>query len=239
MLEASSPSNRPEVQRLSSSPFSTERNYVKSYILWDHDGVLVDTEPWYFEATRQTIEPLGVALTQSDYLADMADGRSAWQRAKAVGATPTQVSEQKAERNKLYQHYLQTQNIEIAGVPQVLEQLARRYSMAIVTTSKKADFELIHRTRQITTHMDFVLASGDYANSKPAPDPYLTALERFNATPEEAVVVEDSERGLRAAVAAGIDCVVVASDFVEGQNLSAATHRIASLDQLPALLDAL
>jgi len=47
-------------------PFPTERNYVKSYILWDHDGVLVDTEPWYFEATRQTIEPLGVARCQNE-----------------------------------------------------------------------------------------------------------------------------------------------------------------------------
>lgn len=212
---------------------------MKSYILWDHDGVLVDTEPWYFEATRQTIEPLGVALKQPEYLADMADGRSAWERAKALGASAVQISDQKAERDKLYQHFLQVQDIEIAGVVQVLEQLAERYSMAIVTTAKKSDFELIHRERQIITHMDFVLASGDYANSKPAPDPYLTALERFHATPEEAVVIEDSERGLRAAVAAGIDCVVVASDFVAGQDLSAATHRIASLDQLPALLDAL
>ena len=212
---------------------------MKSYILWDHDGVLVDTEPWYFEATRQTIEPLGVTLKQPEYLADMANGRSAWERAKALGASAIQISDQKAERDKLYQHFLQVQDIEIAGVVQVLERLAERYSMAIVTTSKKADFELIHRERQITTHMDFVLANGDYANSKPAPDPYLTALERFNATPEEAVVIEDSERGLRAAVAAGIDCVVVANGFVAGQDLSVASHRIESLDQLPALLDEL
>jgi beta-phosphoglucomutase-like phosphatase (HAD superfamily) len=48
--------------------------------------------------------------------------------------------------------------------------------------------------------------------------------------------VEDSERGLRAAVAAGIDCVVVANEFVAEQDLSSATHHIESILELPALL---
>ena len=169
----------------------------------------------------------------------MAHGQSAWDLALKAGASATTVDRHKRFRDEYYQQYLITEDIEIPGVEEVLTALGNTSAMAIVTTAKKADFELIHRSRNIVSHMDFVLMGGDYARSKPAPDPYLTALERFNATPEEAVVVEDSERGLRAAVAAGIDCVVVASDFVAGQDLSAATHRIASLDQLPALLDAL
>ena len=56
--------------------------------------------------------------------------------------------------------------------------------------------------------MRFVLANGDYVSSKPAPDPYLEASRRFGAEPGDAIVVGDSERGLRSAVAAGIDCVI-------------------------------
>ena len=85
--------------------------------------------------------------------------------------------------------------------------------------------------------MAFVLAKGDYPRSKPHPDPYLTALERFGASAAESVVIEDSERGLRAAVAAGIDCIVVRNHFVVGQDLSAATRQIESLRELPALLE--
>ena len=55
--------------------------------------------------------------------------------------------------------------------------------------------------------------SGDYARSKPAPDPYLAALGRFAIKREAAVVIEDSERGLRSAIAAGIDCIVVYNKF--------------------------
>jgi HAD superfamily hydrolase (TIGR01509 family) len=209
---------------------------MKSYILWDHDGVLVDTERWYFEATKQAIQALGINLSQREYLFNMAAGRSAWEIAKLQGATEEEVERQRAIRDRLYQRFLLDNDIEIPGVIEVLAQLSPAYKMAIVTTAKRADFDLIHQSRAIVDHMTFVLVKGDYVRSKPAPDPYLAALERFGAQPHEAIVVEDSERGLRAAVAAGIDCVVVANEFVAEQDLSSATHRIESIWQLPALL---
>ena len=209
---------------------------MKSYILWDHDGVLVDTERWYFEATRQAIQALGIDLSQREYLLNMAAGRSAWEIAERQGATEEEVKRQRAIRDRLYQRFLLDNDIEIPGVIEVLQELSPAYKMAIVTTAKRADFELIHRSRSIVDYMSFVLAKGDYVRSKPAPDPYLAALERFGAQPHEAIVVEDSERGLRAAVAAGIDCVVVANDFVAEQDLSCATHHIESIRELPALL---
>ncbi len=212
---------------------------MKSYLLWDHDGVLVDTEPWYFEATRRAIRPLGVELELDAYLRDMAAGIAAWERAAARGVSAAEIETHRNKRNRLYQQFLVEEDIEIPGVEEVLATLRRDYAMAIVTTAKRVDFELIHAGRGIVEHMEFVLASGDYARSKPAPDPYLEALRRFGARPEQALVIEDSERGLRAARAAGIDCVVVANAFVAGQDLSAATHHIASLAELPALLAAL
>ncbi len=212
---------------------------MKSFILWDHDGVLVDTEPWYYEATRAQIAELGVDLDLENYLIDMAHGRTAWQRAEALGATDAEIEARRHARNIEYQRHLIEQNIGIPGVESVLARLAERFDMAIVTTARRDDFELIHRDRDIVQHMSFVLASGDYPRAKPAPDPYLTALARFGAEPHQAIVVEDSERGLRSAVAAGIDCVVVHNDFVRGQDFSAATWKIDSLQELPALLERL
>lgn len=209
---------------------------MKRYILWDHDGVLVDTEPCYFEATRSTLRELGVDLGKEDYLDDMAIGRSAWERAKRLGVTDERIAAGKRARNALYQRYLSERDIDIPGVGQVLGTLAAHYAMAIVTTAKREDFDLIHRDRNLVRHMAFVLASGDYPRAKPAPDPYLEALSRFGAAPGDAVVVEDSERGLRAAVAAGIDCVIIDNDFVKGQDFRAATHHIRSITALPALL---
>jgi HAD superfamily hydrolase (TIGR01509 family) len=212
---------------------------VKKIILWDHDGVLVETEPLYYEATRSLIAELGIEISKEEYLRDMAHGTSAWNRALAAGIEEVEVDEYKARRNRRYQELLTSEKIEINGVEEVLEALADHYSMAIVTTSKKEDFELIHRDRNICRHMSFILTSGDYPRSKPHPDPYLTALNRFGADREEAVVVEDSERGLRSAVAAGIDCIVVKNAFVEGQDFGMASYQIDNLSELPRLLESL
>lgn len=212
---------------------------MKRYILWDHDGVLVETEPLYYEATRNALGRLDVPLPLDGYLADMACGRTAWERARERGIDESAIRRHRETRDLEYQRLLRARDIDIPGVEPLLAALARDYAMAIVTTAKRADFELIHRERDIVRHMDFVLTSGDYARVKPAPDPYLAALTRFGAAPQQAVAVEDSERGLRAAVAAGIDCVIVANAFVRDQDFSGATARIESLAELPALLRAL
>jgi HAD superfamily hydrolase (TIGR01509 family) len=205
---------------------------LKSHILWDHDGVLVDTEPWYFEATRQCIAVLGVDLRKPDYLRDMAAGRPAWERARALGASERQVADARRDRDALYQQFLREKDIDIPGVVEVLAELAGRFSMAIVTTAKRQDFELIHKDRSILQFMEFVIANGDYVHSKPHPEPYLTALLRFDIDARHALAIEDSERGLRAAVAAGIDCIVIDNAFVDGQDFSLATQRVASIKDL-------
>ncbi|MCZ6617934.1 MAG: HAD family phosphatase [Gammaproteobacteria bacterium] len=208
-----------------------------NYILWDHDGVLVDTEPWYFRATRRALGDVGIDLALGEYLNFMARGQSAWDLALKAGVSATTVYRHKRFRDEHYQQYLITEDIEIPGVDEVLTALGNTSAMAIVTTAKKADFELIHRSRNIVSHMEFVLMSGDYARSKPAPDPYLAALDRFEIDPSEAVVIEDSERGLRSAVAAGVDCIVVYNKFTETQNFSRASEHVDSLAELPGLIN--
>jgi hypothetical protein len=105
-----------------------------------------------------------------------------------------------------------TEAIEIDGVVDALAALAPYVRMAIVTTSKRADFDLIHENRQIRQFMEFVLVREDYQRSKPDPEPYLTGLQRMGGTKAETLIVEDSARGLNSAVAAGIDCAVVHND---------------------------
>jgi beta-phosphoglucomutase-like phosphatase (HAD superfamily) len=87
--------------------------------------------------------------------------------------------------------------------------------------------------------MDLILTRSSYTNSKPDPEPYLAALARFSIQPDQALVIEDSERGLRSAVAAGIDCAVVEYAFTASQDFSKATYRIKSLSDLVVLLKGL
>ena len=209
---------------------------MKRYILFDHDGVLVDTEFWYYKAGERALADIGLTLDKDQYLRDMNQGSGTWAQAKAAGIDEQTISRQRDVRNDYYQEYLRTEAIEIEGVVETLAELSRYVRMAIVTTARRVDFEIIHEKRKVIQFMDFVLVREDYKLAKPHPEPYLTGLKRLGATKRETLVVEDSSRGLHSAVAAGIDCVIVYNDFTKAQDFSQASYRIKTLIELKDII---
>ena len=209
---------------------------MKKYILFDHDGVLVETEQWYYLANKRALATLGIDLARDAYLVNMADGVSAWEGARDSGISDSEIDRARELRNRYYQEYLITEDIEIEGVLETLEVLAAEYRMAIITTSKPPDFALIHEKRSILNRMEFCLTREDYERAKPHPEPYLKGLERFGATAAETVVIEDSARGLKSAIAAGIDCIVVANELTASHDLSQATAKVATFGELPSAI---
>ena len=212
---------------------------MKKYILFDHDGVLVDTEFWYYRAGERALADIGFTLDRDQYLRDMTEGMATWAQAVAAGVDEETISRQREVRNAYYQDYLRSEDIEIDGVLETLDVLADEYRMGIITTSKPDDFALIHKNRTILDYMEFYLARDDYERAKPHPEPYLKGLQRFCATAAESVVVEDSARGLNSAVAAGIDCIVVANEFTASHDFSKATAKIATIRKLPCTIKSL
>jgi len=209
---------------------------VKKYILFDHDGVLVDTEFWFFKAGERALADIGFTLDRDQYLRDMTQGWATWAQAIAAGIDERTISRLREARNAYYQEYLRTEDIEIDGVLETLDMLAGEYRMGIITTSKPDDFALIHKRRSILDYMEFYLTRDDYGRAKPHPEPYLRGLERFGASAAETVIVEDSARGLMSAVAADIDCIVVANAFTASHDFSKATAKIATIRELPSAI---
>lgn len=164
---------------------------MKRCILFDHDGVLVDTEFWYFQAGARALAEISVILDKDQYLSDMSQGLGTWAQVKAAGVDEETIGRLRVVRDAYYREYLRTESIEIDGVVETLAELSRFARMAIVTTAKRADFDIIHEKRRISRFMDFVLAREDYALAKPHPEPYLTGLDRLGASREETPIVED------------------------------------------------
>lgn len=209
---------------------------MKKFILFDHDGVLVDTEFWYYKAGERALADIGFTMDKNQYLRDMTQSLGTWAQARAAGIDEQLINKQREVRNAYYQEYLRTEAIEIEGVAEALGELSKYARMAIVTTSKRTDFELIHEKRHITSYMDFVLVREDYERTKPHPEPYLTGLKRFGASKEETLVVEDSNRGLSSAVAAGIECAIVHNDFTKTHDFTGAKYRINHLIELKDII---
>lgn len=210
---------------------------MKKYILFDNDGVLVETENWYYEANKKALKELGLTLQMETYQEIMARGGTAWEVAINDGIKTEVIDKKRIQRDLYYQEFLNTKNLEIPNVKKVLNNLSKKYRMAIVTTSRRVDFELIHKTRGIIDYMEFVLCVEDYKRAKPYPDPYLKGLKEFNASKEQTIIVEDSQRGLISAVNAKIECVIVRNEFTKTQDFSKANYFIDNLEQLETILN--
>ncbi len=210
---------------------------MKKYILFDNDGVLVETENWYFEANKKALKQLDINLQMSEYQEIMARGGTAWEVAINAGITKEIIDKQRVKRYIYYQEFLHTKNLEIPNVKKVLKNLSKKHKMAIVTTSRRVDFELIHKNRGISDFMQFVLCVEDYERAKPYPDPYLKGLELLKASAKHAIVVEDSQRGLISAVNANIECVIVKNEFTKTHDFSKANYFIDTLEQLETILN--
>ncbi len=208
----------------------------KELLLFDHDGVLVDTEQWYYQANREILATIGIDLDFNSYMEIMINGHSALELAKDKGYSDKQVIQLRKQRTEIYQHYLKTKDIEISHVIDTLRKLKPHYQMAIVTTSMPDDFAIIHQGREIISYMDKIFTRETYRHSKPHPEPYQTALSYFNKAPEKAIVIEDSERGLRSALSAGIDCVIMENHFTRQHDFSGSIATLKEINELPDFL---
>ena len=187
-------------------------------ILWDNDGVLVDTEGLFFAVTRDALARAQVALTREVFLDFvMGSGRTVFELAEARGWTPDNVAALRRERDAAYADLLRNgPSLAIDGIAETLQALHGRARMAIVTTSSREHFELAHRHTGLRRFFEVVVAREDYEQSKPHPEPYLTALRRLGLHPGRCVAIEDSERGLTAATHAGLRCIVVPNELTRG-----------------------
>ena len=200
-------------------------------ILWDNDGVLVDTERLYYRATKDVLAGIGFDLTEELFVQHLLiESRGPWHLLN--GYTDEQIQAMRKQRNELYSHYLASEKTVMDGVEEVLAELHGKYIMGIVTSSLKEHFEIIHSNTGLLKYFDFVVAAGDYTNYKPHPEPYLVAMEKAGVTADECIAVEDSLRGVLAATGAGIRCYVVPHGLTQNSDFSQAYKVLTNLRDL-------
>lgn len=204
------------------------------WIFWDNDGVLVDTENFYFQASAELLSEAGVELSREQFVEiSLRRGESVFDLAEG---DKTYLDSLRERRNRRYAELLARGVTPIAGVAETLRALHGQVKMAIVTSSHRDHFELIHQTTGLTGYFDFILTREDYRRTKPHPEPYLTALARSAGDPARCLVVEDSQRGLQAAVAAGLKCLVIPGQLNRQSNFSTAHAILEEISEVPGYL---
>ena len=206
-------------------------------IFWDNDGVLVNTERYYLQANREALAKVNITLDDALFATiSLTRGESLLNLAIAQGHTDAEIAELKEWRDNRYAKLLTLEELTLPGVREVLQTLHGKVKMAIVTSSAKSHFEIIHKRSGLLPFFDFYLTRGDYIKSKPSAEPYLLALKRSAEEPHKALVIEDSPRGLAAAKAAGLTCWVIPGEHNSEHEFRAADKILSSVEELPELL---
>jgi HAD superfamily hydrolase (TIGR01509 family) len=207
-------------------------------ILFDNDGILVDTEPLFLRATQELLHTVDIAVSAEDYHdISMRQGRSVFEMATARGISDAEILQLRERRDRRYAELIEEGVRVLEGVASALERLHGVMPMAIVTSSGREHFDRIHRQTDLMRFFDFVIADGDYPHHKPHLSPYLTAAARMGIAPERCLAIEDTERGLRSARAAGMVCIAIPNELSRPGNFDSAHSILDSMHELPPLLE--
>ena len=213
---------------------------MRPLIIWDNDGVLVDTEKLYFQATRETLVEVGYDLTPDIYREHfLASSQGTWHLMRQEGTAEQEITRLRAVRDERYLHLIGTEEIEVDGAEDVLRELHGDHRMAVATSTRLSHFELIHARTGFSSYFELVVTADEVPATKPDPALYRRAVERLGAAPEDCVAFEDSERGLRAAKAAGLRCWVLPSALGVNADWSEADGVLDDIAQVPAVMASL
>jgi HAD superfamily hydrolase (TIGR01509 family) len=156
---------------------------------------------------------------------------------KGLGWSDEKIALVRAERDEFYQGLLRTREIALPGVEQGLTRLCARFGVCIVTSSPREYFDIIHGRTGFGRFFSRVVDEGQVKNHKPHPEPYLTALAAMGSRPETGLAVEDSERGLKSAVAAGLRCIAVPRELTKDQNFDKALAVVKTFQEAVVIIE--
>lgn len=208
-------------------------------ILFDNDGVLIDSEKEFFAVTRSVFARAGLTLIASDWARDfLGMGLHTWQIAHSLGMEEASARDLAAQRDETWKSRLRSTVPQVPEMESLLQALSvRGVPMAVVTGAPRGHFEGLHSHHDLQKYFRFSLTYDECAAVKPLPDAYLMAAKRLGVLPEQCLVVEDSPRGVRAAKAAGMRCVLLNTELTDASALSWADQVAENARELAIILN--
>jgi beta-phosphoglucomutase len=211
-------------------------------VLFDFDGVLVNSEPLHYRALRECLRPEGIDINEDEY----ARSYLAYDDAEAIrvalekhghpfdGTRVRRVAERKAA---LFDELLGSVPF-FPGAAELVQELAREVPLAIASGALHREIERILTAGGLRQAFTAIVAADDVTRGKPHPEPYLTAMSAVapqapGLAAGECLVVEDSMPGIAAGRAAGMKVLAVASSY-SPERLTAAHRVVPSLQGLRA-----
>jgi beta-phosphoglucomutase len=197
---------------------------VAGALVFDFDGVIVNSEPVHLRAFQAVLATESIALSAREYYeryVGLADRDAFSQAARLSGRTltPAQVEALVASKTAEVQRVLSTGSPLFPGADARIRALAAEWPLAVASGALREEIEQVLDRTGLASCFMTVVAAGDTARSKPAPDPYALAVDRLSAAlgtrldPADVAAVEDTLQGLASARAAGLRTIAVTTTY--------------------------
>lgn len=204
-------------------------------VLFDMDGVLVDSEPFICKAAMMMFEEIGITVQPEDFhpFVGMGEIRYISGVAEKHGIK-VDIEKVKARTYEIYEIIVRGKLSPLPGTHEFIAECKKRgFRLALATSADRIKMEVNLREIGLSSGtFDFIVTGLDVVNKKPFPDIYLKAAQEIGLEAQECLVVEDAVSGIKAGKAAGCRCLAVTSSFDAGQ-LSEADWICGSLLDVP------
>jgi HAD superfamily hydrolase (TIGR01509 family) len=204
-------------------------------ILFDMDGVLVDSEPYICKAAIMMFEELGVKASPEDFnpFVGMGENRYIGGVAENHGVK-VDIVKVKARTYEIYENIVKGQLSALPGAHSFIAECRRRgFRLALATSADTVKMRVNLREIGLPPEtFDSIVTGLDVVNKKPFPDIYVRAALMIGLKPEECLVVEDAASGIKAGKAAGCKCLGITSSF-DARVLAGADWICTSLEDVP------
>ena len=205
-------------------------------IIFDMDGVLINSEPLHFEFESILFKSLGIIVSEKLWHSFVGtNSRTMWTIVKNTFNLPQTISELLEAEHQGFLRFLKIQNplTVINGVNGLLTRLKLNgYKMALASSSPREQISFILDSCNINEYFPVSISGDDVVKGKPDPEIFLKTAELTGVKPENCLVIEDSSNGVNAAIQAGMKCIGYKNPDSGNQNLTSADLIIDSFDRL-------
>jgi HAD superfamily hydrolase (TIGR01509 family) len=205
-------------------------------VIFDMDGVIVDTEPLTDAHHQRYLRELGADIDAHPFVPQRGkNSRGTWEVFKELYQLEHDIEFLIESGREKYMEHLRTLDVIpiIDGVRELIESLhGAGYRIALASSSNAKRIDLFLNQLDLIKYFEYTVSGDDVDNGKPAPDCYLLAAKKLGVKPHDCVVIEDATFGVRAAKAAGMKCLGFAGAEGTDQDLSEADVVITDFHKL-------
>lgn len=176
-------------------------------ILFDMDGVLIEAKDWHYEALNMALGLFGHQISRYDHIHTF-DGLPTRDKLKLLSEGAYLPEELHGFINQLKQQYTR-QMIELKCKPLFQHEYAlsklknEGYIIAVCSNSVRDSIINMMEKAALMDYLDLIMSNEDVEKGKPDPEIYVTAMQKLNLKPEECLILEDNQNGIKAAMASG------------------------------------